>query len=297
MKKEIVRIANGIYRITTLGERWYAREVLSPGTGLPEFQFFPSTTWIAGCYPKGIGYFKWLAEHGWDEAEALKNAAGEKGSKVHYACTDVDLGRPINIQETKYENPSTKQMETLGPEEIECVSSYIDFVDEYQPVMLANEITGFSDISGGTVDKIFAVANKLAPQVRQIWILDIKTSKYIWESHKLQISDYSHMNIDYKKLGITEEEWAGRKLFILQVGYKLNKAGYKLTEIEDCYDDFRNVAYRIWQKENPNARPKEAEYPLILQSNIRVAQVKKEDEEVVEEVAKEKVGVKKVKKT
>ena len=185
-------------------------------------------------------------------------------------------------------------METLSPEEIDCIDSYIRFLDEYKPQLLANELTSFSDISGGTTDKIFAVANKLAPQVRQIGIWDIKTSKYIWESHKLQISDYSHHNIDYKALGITDEEWANRKLYIVQLGYKLNKMGYKVTEVEDCYEDFRNVAYRIWQKENPNAKPKEAEYPLILKSDMRVAEAKEKHKEEWEEPTK---VAKKTKKT
>ena len=33
---------------------------------------------IAGHYPKGIAFYKWLAEKGWDESQALKSAAGDK---------------------------------------------------------------------------------------------------------------------------------------------------------------------------------------------------------------------------
>lgn len=263
MQKEIIEInkEKGIYRVTTLNERWYTQQVLNEETGLPEFIFFPSSTWIASYYPKGIQFYKWLAEKGWDESEAIKNAAGDKGSKVHYACGDIDLGKSIDIINSKYLNPSSGQPESLTMEEVDCILSYRDFIEEYKPILLANEISGFGTFYAGTIDKIFKVKD-------EIWILDIKTSKSVWEEMKLQISSYSHMNIDYQKLGITDDQWNNRKLFILQVGYRLNKAGYKLTEILDKYDLFL-TAYKLWQNENHNAEPKEASYPLFISSPFR----------------------------
>ena len=60
MKKEIIDIDNKkkIIRITTLNERWYAKSVGEKKTGLPTYKFYPSSTWVAGYYPKGIGFYK-----------------------------------------------------------------------------------------------------------------------------------------------------------------------------------------------------------------------------------------------
>ncbi len=269
MKKEIREVNKelGILRITTLNERWYSKPSVDETTGLPIYTYLPSSTWIASYYPKGIGFYKWLAEKGWDEAEALKQAAGDKGSKVHYVCSDIDLGKDVGIED-KYLNPSTGQEEELTIEEVDCVISYAKFVDDYKPILLGNELTGFGDGYAGTIDKIFAIG-ELKPGMRQIWILDIKSGKSIWREHELQISSYSHLEIDYKSLGITDEEWKNRKLAILQVGYRLNKNRYKFNEIKDVYEMFKNVAYPIWQMENPNVQPNEKDYPLVICSQFR----------------------------
>ncbi len=45
MKKEIreIKKKNGekILQITTYDERWYAKEILDPETGLPSYKFYP----------------------------------------------------------------------------------------------------------------------------------------------------------------------------------------------------------------------------------------------------------------
>src|SRR3990172_10646192 len=110
MEKIIKVIKGNVMQITTLGERWYARQSEDKKTGLPIFKYYPSVTWICGYYPKGIPFYKWLADKGWDEAEAIKNAAGDKGSKVHSACQLLDTGIEININD-KIINPKTNQPE------------------------------------------------------------------------------------------------------------------------------------------------------------------------------------------
>lgn len=270
MKKELTDIdtKNKIMRITTLNERWYARPVKEKTTGLPKYQFRPSSTWVASYYPKGIGFMKWLASKGWDEAEAIKIAGGIRGSKVHYACEDVDKGIEIDITKQKYPNPVTGELEELTIEEVDYINSFKDWLDEAKPELLANELTVFGNGYAGTIDKIYRIGN-------QIWVLDLKTSKKIWMSAKLQLSSYSHAEIDFKALGITLEEWKVRKQAILQLGYDKyrteGKARYKFTEIEDSFELFK-VALQIWDNENPNAKPKEIEYPLIISSKFRAEQ-------------------------
>lgn len=268
MKKEIVVIDKklGIKRVTTLNERWYIKTSPDAKNGATTNVYLPSSTWIASYYPKGVQFYKWLADKGWDEAEALKNAAGDKGSKVHYACSDLDLGKEISI-EAKYINNSSGQDEELTREEVDCIISYRDFIEEFKPQLLANEITGFGEFYAGTIDKIFRVNG-------EIWILDLKTSKSVWEEMILQISSYKYLDVPYQKLGITDEEWANRKLVILQIGYKLNKKGYKVNDIEDKYNLFK-MARKIWQNENPESKPKERDYPLVIKSDFRIKSLAK----------------------
>lgn len=268
MLKEIKKIKKGVVRITSLNERWYAKVSVNEKTGIPEYAYYPSSTWVSGYYPKGEYFYKWLAGKGWSEVEAVKQAAADKGSRVHYACYDLDNGKEIKITDA-YINPSTKQKEELSKEEVDCLLSYRDFLDEVKPQLLAQEITSFGEFYAGTADKIFGVGNP-----RQIWIIDLKTSQSIWPEHELQISSYSHMQIDYKKLGISEKEWQKRKLAILQIGYKKNKKRYKFTEVQDKFHLFRN-AYKIWKNENSDGKPKERDYPAVIFSAFRKEQLKK----------------------
>src|SRR3990167_7928945 len=126
MLKEIKKIKKGVIRITSLNERWYAKFAINSETNSSERVYYPSSTWVSGYYPKGEYFYKWLAGKGWSEIEAVKQAAADKGSRVHYACQDLDLGKKIKINE-KYLNPSTKKKEELSKEEVDCLISYRDF--------------------------------------------------------------------------------------------------------------------------------------------------------------------------
>lgn len=272
MKREIhyINKRKGILRITSVNERWYVRRVENLKTGVSERMYYPSSTWISGYYPKGEYFYKWLAGKGWTEVEAVKQAAADKGSRVHYACQDLDKGKTIKITD-KYLNPSTGQKEELSKEEVDCIMSYRDFLDEMKPELLAQEITSFGDVYAGTADKVFIIGKG---KDRQIWIVDLKTSQSIWPEHELQISSYSHMQFDYKKWGISDAEWKRRKLAILQIGYKKNRKRYRFTEVQDKYNLFRNVAYKIWKNENPDFKPKERDYPMAIFSKFRKEDIK-----------------------
>lgn len=270
MLKEVKKIKRGVLRFTSLNERWYAKVSLNSKTGAKEYAYYPSSTWISSYYPKGVYFHKWLAGKGWSEVETLKQAAADRGSKVHYACEDLDKGKEIKITD-KYLNPSTHQKEELSKEEVDCIISYRDFLDETRPRLLAQEITSFGDVYAGTADKIFTIGSN----PRQVWVVDLKTSQSIWPDHELQISSYSHMYFYYQKMGISNKEWQNRKLAILQIGYKKNRKGYKFTEVQDKYHLFRDVAYKIWKNENPDIKPKERDYPTVIFSKFRKENLKK----------------------
>jgi len=256
MKKEIrvVDQQKGIVQITTQDERYYSIATTNANTGLPEYQFIPSVTWIAGYYPKGIAFYKWLADKGWDDSQALKVSAGARGSRVHKVTELLEDGCEFDISSTVESVDGTRQ--ELDATELQAVNSFINWHTETKPKCLASEMTVFGDGYAGTIDRIYIIDGK-------VWILDLKTSKQVWEEMILQISAYSHANIDFKSLGITEEQWADRGLAILQIGYCLNKKGWKFNEVEDKYDLFQ-MAKAIWKNENPDDKPKQINIPLKL---------------------------------
>src|SRR5437667_12391423 len=129
--KKIIRVTDekrGIVQCTVSDERWYLKPTPDRVTGIPTYNPVPSVTWIAGFWPKGVGFYKWLADKGWDEAEAAKQAAGDKGSRVHLALERILNGEEFRI-DTKVEDKgkSTENepaFAELTYEELLCVKSF-----------------------------------------------------------------------------------------------------------------------------------------------------------------------------
>lgn len=251
MIKEIKVIdkEKNIVRITCSDERWYAVPGANSSTGLPEFKYLPSSTWIADYYPKGIGFFKWLASKGWDESQAQKESAGERGTKIHKSIDFLEEMGAFPID-------TVIDGDELSADELEAIMAFSSWWNENKPEVLARELVVFGDGYAGTLDRIYRING-------QVYIVDFKTSQHIWESMLLQISSYSHARIDYKLLGITDKEWEDRKLAVLQVGYKMNKKRYKFTEIPDKYELFK-VARLIWENENSKSEVRQMNFPLVI---------------------------------
>ena len=274
MKKEIREIitksGKKIYRVTTSDERWYGTDIMNQETGLPDkIVWLPSVTWIKSYYYTSPYLIKWIAAKGMTESERIKKEAGTRGDKIHQATEILDNQGQIALNE-KILNKEKGEMEELTGEEIEAIQSYADFLKDYQPEIISNEMTIFADKYAGTLDRIYRIKD-------EVWIIDIKTSKAVHKDMILQVSAYSHANIDYKALGITDEEWKNRKLAILQLGYARNSKKYKFTEIPDRYDLFE-IAYKVWAEENKGVSPKQREFPLIIKSPLKVVEEKKKKE-------------------
>lgn len=295
MQKEIrvVDKEKGIMQITLQDERWYSKSSTDEKTKLPIYKYVPSVTWITGFYPAGIGYYKWLASKGWDESQALMEAAGNKGSKIHLAVADILLGKEVRI-DTKYPNRNG-EMEELTSEEIEAIQSFLDWQKENPGEVIAFEVTLFSDKNNyaGTCDLIYKTSKIVKTVEKDIegisgkgdiyediyWLIDFKTGQNIWPSHEIQISAYRECIVNgensFEKLPPT----ADLKLAILQIGYKLNRKHFKFTEIEPQFDLFL-AAQKIWTKEAGNTSPKQRDYNIIL------SPAKVEEKKEVEKVEK-----------
>ena len=238
----------GILQCTYADERWYSRRI-NENTA---WDFVPSVTWICDSYPKGIGFYRWLANKGWDEAEAIKAAAGDKGSKVHQSIAVLLAGGTVHMDDA-FENPRSLEIEPLTPQEYECLMSFVEWFLEVKPEVIASEYTVWNEHYNyaGTVDLKCRIKGK-------VWLIDFKTSADIWPTFELQVSAYKHAE------AMPESQRRKIKLGILQVGYRRNKTKkWKFTEVKDQFPLFL-AARKIWAKETEGQKPLQREYPLSL---------------------------------
>lgn len=264
MKKEIRIVKGGVMQITLPDERWYVNHATDQKTGNPIYEYWPSTSWIASFYPKDIHFMKWLASKGWDEAEAIKMLAGNRGSKVHYAVESLLTGHEVTMKD-KFINPTTNEPEELSVDEYSCVIDFVNWFKSQENIeILGIEITHFNNEHryGGTIDLLCRIDG-------QLWVLDLKTSKSIYQPHKLQISAYGHLDVPLKTDGydIGIKEWDNRKLAILQIGYKRNKDRFKFTEIDDCFNLFL-ATKQIWANECAKVHPPQLDLPLKVKLDL-----------------------------
>jgi hypothetical protein len=238
-ERRVVDAVKGIVQITTQNERFYTKTVNDKIT------YIPSVTWICEYFPKGIAFYKWLANaKNWDEAEALKEAGGERGKYVHDAVHLLMQGKTIGY------NTLVNDRE-LTIEEYEGVMSFVDWYEKTKPVIEKCEFTVFApdDRYAGTLDLLCKIKGIT-------WIIDFKTSQDIWPSYHIQLNAYKNA------LGIE-----AAKMAVLQLGYRRNKAHWKATEVEDNMALF-NAVYVIWQKEAGTVSPRQIDYPLELSLNL-----------------------------
>jgi hypothetical protein len=247
MKKEIrvVDEKRSIIQCTSYDERFYAIPSTDKSTGLPFYKFLPSVTHITTFYPKGKGFENFLKKVG-DEAELIKEIAGQKGSKIHQAVTHLLKGFVVNMQ-SKFINNLTGVNEELNAEEYEAVVSFKDWFLITKPKITAFEITVINEEVGyaGTLDIDCEIGGKST-------IIDIKSSPNIYTSHILQLSAYQHTFGNENK-----------DLAILQLGYQRNKNRYKYTPIEDKFNLFL-ATKEIYDNETKDKSPLTIELPLEI---------------------------------
>lgn len=255
MEKQ-VRIAdekNGIIQVTTYDERWYAKQSEDPKTKLPLFTYVPSVTWVTGHYPKGTEFYKWLAKNGWDESVAIRDAAASKGSAIHKGVEDLLAGEVVKM-DSEYTDPKTGEVRPLEVEEYYGIMTFVewykDLCSKHTVEVVASELTVWNDEDNyaGTVDLALRIDGRL-------WVIDLKSSQYVWPEHTLQLSAYK------RALDLAGTEVA--KLAILQLGFKRNKNGYKFNEIEYRYDLFK-AAQVIWANECAGVTVHQRDYPVEL---------------------------------
>jgi hypothetical protein len=253
-------------QITTVDERFYAREISADGTAENKrWDYVPSVSWISGYFPKDSRFFKWLASKGWSEAEEIKTMRGNQGSKVHQAVKVLIEGGEVLMTDS-FMNPDTQEMEELIPEEWLCIMSFVDWFKSEQPEIevIACEYTVWNEKYryAGTIDlkcrlgkrTLRSAEGRAVTRKAGLWIIDFKISPEIWPSYELQLSAYKH----------AEPNGENVQIAILQLGYRKNKVKkWKFTPIKDQFQLFLAVR-KIWKRETDGIKPLQRDYPLSL---------------------------------
>lgn len=271
--------------LTTLGERWYSKPCTNPETGNDEIVFRPSVTFICDYYPKGPGFMKWAKQNG-EASDEIARLAADRGYKVHLAVAVLNQGgivKGISADSQvadKFLNPTTGIEEELTPDEYDAVLSYAEWWDEEgkkffkiidsefvtwpDPEELSEQ-TGYPEIAfayAGTVDlKVEQLVDRavMIAAGYKTWtgekgstgIIDMKTSKDVWPSHKMQGASYA----------VSEKaDWAAT----LHLNYTKNK--YKLfkmfpIDVKHWFRLFMSTK-NIWSEENEDISPKQRDYPF-----------------------------------
>lgn len=174
---------------------------------------YPSVTSILQCYPKGEGFYRWLANVGYDKSKEIKQSAGKSGSRVHDVIENL-----LNKQDVNIDNLSDKEREMFNT----FVDWFNKLNEEHDVEIIATELPIYNDIHkyAGTVDLILKVDT-------EYWIVDIKTSNYIHDTYELQLSAYAHSSW-------TKEQIVPR-LFVFHI------KEHGLVEVKDNLDVFLAV--------------------------------------------------------
>lgn len=167
--KRIVETDPDLKQITLKDSRYYQR---SPGV------FYPSVTTILHYFPKGAFFETWIKDMG-HNADIVMKRAGEEGTQVHKAIEDFLEGKELRwIDHDGRVNYHTHVWR--------MILGFVDFWTTYKPKLLMSEQFMVSDKHKfcGTLDLLIEMNGEK-------WLLDIKTSNAVHESHHMQLSAYS----------------------------------------------------------------------------------------------------------
>lgn len=232
-------------------------------------KYYPSSTYILNSYPKDIGFYKWLASKNWDEAERIKEEAGNRGSKVHNAIYDLIKGKKIKASD-RYWNDTKNIFEPLTNQEWYCLLTFQNWWKDKNPQVIASEIVCYSEKYGyaGTIDFIGVVDNEVV-------LIDWKTGSRIYRANWCQVGSYHKAELETGK-------YKPAKVGILRLGTRHrgkdgNGVGYEyktmnLTKTEKKFRVFLAVK-KIWLDGNPKMQPDFKEIPASIK--IKVVKLKK----------------------
>lgn len=241
-------------RIDVLDSRFYFKE------SEPDV-YYPSVTTVLEAFPKGYAFAQWQKDLG-HNADFVLQRAGESGSKVHDAIDCYLKGIEI-MWCPEGVNPDY----TL--EEWQMILKFVQFWKEWKPEIICNEVSMISDVYriGGTIDLVCKIINPKT-NLPETWLIDMKTSNNIYDTHELQLAAYSylwneqHPDQHIDRCGIMWLKAVTRGSDAK--GEKIQGKGWQLKEFDRHYKDsfklFKSLR-TIWDEVNPNYKPANLSLP------------------------------------
>ena len=221
-------------------------------------KYLPAVNHILGCaYNKGEGFYRYLLNSNREEAEKKLKFAGNRGSRVHQAISDLIRGFKIGLG-TKFIDEVSNTTAPLNYDEWRAVLAFTRWAEEYKPKTIWNEHSVCNGKFAGTLDWF----GKIEYEGKEVLcVVDFKTSSAIWGDYPLQLAAY--------RATIT-----GKDIYtaILRIGTR-HKKGYEFVvydpkETRKNYADFLSVL-SLYEREHESFDPsKIVEMPDELSINI-----------------------------
>lgn len=218
-------------------------------------QFVPSVTCILEAFPKDAGYFKWIKEVGSD-ADAIRDAAGNRGSNVHHMTELVDQGLEVSLL-----NNDNVQQWSL--QEWAMLGKYVEFRQRFPLEIEAIEMQLISFDLGfaGTIDRLVEWNGKR-------YILDIKTSNAIYPSYWLQLAAYRRMfeHVNQREIDGVGIVWLNAKTLTEGKKDQVQGKGWQVLLKDDTSNDWELFCHTkaLWEAQNKDAKPRNISYFLKM---------------------------------
>jgi hypothetical protein len=235
-------------QITFTDNRFYASE---------SGAFIPSVTTILQAYPKDAHFFSWLKQVG-EEADAIRDEAGRRGSIVHSLTERYDAGEEINLLDNGG-NIGFKMSEWT------MFERYVEYRQQVDQEIMYSEVNYISEQLGyaGTVDRVAQINGKN-------YLIDIKTSNTVYDHYWLQLAAYNELiKESYKNIDIIDHVailWLNAKTRTAGKNGAIQGPGWQLIVREDAEraNDLKlfNATKLLWDAQNSDMKPRIKTYSL-----------------------------------
>lgn len=216
-------------------------------------QFVPSVTTILQAYPKDASFYKWLKDVG-NDADAIRDAAGDRGSTVHHLTEQIDQGLQVNL------------LDELGRQQFSLtewamLARYVEFRQRFPFTILQSELNliGLELGEAGTLDRYVDWDGKK-------YILDIKTSNSIWPHYWLQLAAYKRLfeTISGQQIDGVGILWLNAKTRTNGTKGAIQGNGWQVLLKEDTTADLKlyDATKLLWHAQNEGLQPKQLTYSL-----------------------------------
>jgi len=239
--------------------------------------FLPAVNHVLDVgFNKGKRFAEYLLSVSKEEAKKKLERAGEEGSRVHQAISDLIKGIKITA-ETKYLNELTGRQEVLNPDEWDELLAFQQWVEDYKPRTIENEISIHTLLYAGTYDWLGSIEITEKKKVKRVKVLiDWKTSAAIYGDYALQVAAYQHAVSDTTNGSNSSprgNQVARKGIYtaILRLGSR-HKSGYEFKlwtpqETQANYLKFLS-ARELFDYMEPKFEPKIEEIPLEIKVEI-----------------------------